>query len=121
MKLIKYFVYIITMIGCLIFLVELNSLNVVAGEPIQIQIPYLNELDQYSSGFNVWMVLVITLSVGVVIGFAMALLQIITSKTELLSLRSRLKKIQVELDTLRNQYISGVSDCSLVSAAVKTQ
>ena len=105
MKLIKYFIYIVTMVGCLIFLVELNSLNVIDGQPIQIQIPYLNDIDEYASGFNVWMVLVITLSAGVVIGFTMAILQIIASKTELLALRSRLKKIQIELDTLRNQSI----------------
>ena len=96
------------MIGCLIFLVELNTLNVIDGKPIQIYIPFLPE--QYSSGFNVWMVLVITLSAGVVIGFVMALLQIIASKTELLSLRGRLKKIQIELDTLRNQSIEDEID-----------
>jgi len=105
MKLIKYFIYIVTMVGCLIFLVELNSLNVIDGKPIHIKIPYLNDIDEYALGFNVWIVLVMTLSAGVLIGFTMAILQIIASKTELLSLRSRLKKIQIELDTLRNQSI----------------
>ena len=55
---------------------------------------------------NVWMVLVGTLTVGVLIGFFLALFQIISQKSEVITLRSKFRRLQVELDSLRNQAIS---------------
>ena len=45
------------------------------------------------------------MSIGVAIGFLMALFQIISQKSQMIKQRSKLKKLQVELDTLRNQAI----------------
>ena len=106
MKLLKYLVFILILIGSLIFLVELNNLNTVEGQPIAIKIPYLVSSPEYADGFNVWMVLVGTLTAGVLIGFFLALFQIISQKSEVISLRSKLRRLQVELDSLRNQAIS---------------
>ena len=105
MKLLKYLVFIIILIGSLIFLVELNNLNTLDGQPISIKVPYLVNLPEYSNGFNVWMVLVGTLTLGVLIGFFLALFQIISQKSEVISLRSKFRRLQVELDSLRNQAI----------------
>ena len=105
MKLLKYLVFILILIGSLIFLVELNNLNTVEGQPIAIKVPYLVSSPEYSDGFNVWMVLVGTLTAGVLIGFFLALFQIISQKSEVISLRSKLRRLQVELDSLRNQAI----------------
>jgi uncharacterized membrane-anchored protein YhcB (DUF1043 family) len=62
-------------------------------------------MPQYENGFNVWIVLVMTLTAGVVIGFILALFQIISQKSEVFSLKSKLRRIQAELDSLRNDSI----------------
>ena len=105
MKLLKYLVFILILIGSLIFLVELNNLNTVDGQPISIKVRYLVTSPEYVDGFSVWMVLVGTLTAGVLIGFFLALFQIISQKSEVISLRSKLRRLQVELDSLRNQAI----------------
>jgi hypothetical protein len=105
MKLLKYLMFILILIGSLIFLVELNNLNTVDGQPISIKVPYLISSPQYADGFNVWMILVATLTAGVLIGFFLALFQIISQKSDAISLRSKLRRLQVELDSLRNQSI----------------
>jgi|TARA_B110000467_G_scaffold25449_1_gene22868 hypothetical protein len=105
MKLLKYLMFILILIGSLIFLVELNNLNTVDGQPISIKVPYLISSPEYADGFNVWMVLVGTLTAGVLIGFFLALFQIISQKSDVISLRSKLRRLKVELDSLRNQSI----------------
>ena len=105
MKLIKYLVWILVLMGSLVFLVQLNELNQFEGDPITIKIPYLIDVPQYTDGFNVWLVLVMTLTAGVVIGFMLALFQIISQKSEVYSLKSKLRRVQTELDSLRNQSI----------------
>ena len=104
MKLLKYLLFIIILIGSLIFLVELNNLNIVDGQSVTIKIPFLENVN-YENGFNVWIVLVGTLTAGVFIGFFIALLQIISQKSEMMSLRSKSKRLQIEVDSLRNQSI----------------
>ena len=47
--------------GSLVFLVQLNELNQFEGNALSIKIPFLVDLPQYENGFNVWMVLVMTL------------------------------------------------------------
>ena len=105
MKLIKYLLWILMLMGSLVFLVQLNELNQFEGTILTIKIPFLVNLSDYENGFNVWLVLVITLTAGVVIGFLLALFQIISQKSEVFSLKSKLRRIQVELDSLRNQNI----------------
>ena len=105
MKLIKYLVWILLLMGSLVFLVQLNEINQFDGNTLTIRIPFLVDLPQYENGFNVWMVLVMTLTTGVVIGFILALFQIISQKSEIFSLKSKLRRVQVELDSLRNESI----------------
>ena len=104
MKLIKYLIWILLLMGSLVFLVKLNELNQFDGNVLTIKIPFLN-MPQYENGFNVWIVLVMTLTAGVVIGFLLALFQIISQKSEVFSLKSKLRRIQAELDSLRNESI----------------
>ena len=112
MKLLKYFLFISILIASLYFFVRLDSMNV-AGDiasldpssPIKIQIPFLIENPNFKDGFEVWVVLLGTLSLGVLVGFLMALFQIVSQKSDLIKTRSKLKRIQIELDTLRNQAI----------------
>ena len=103
MKLIKYLIWILLLMGSLVFLVQLNELNQFDGNALSIKIPFLVDLPQYENGFNVWMVLVMTLTTGVVIGFILALFQIISQKREVFSLKSKLRRVQIELDSLRNE------------------
>jgi len=105
MKLLKYLFFILVLIGSLVFLVELNNLNTVDGNTTSIKVPYFVDNPDYSDGFNVWMVLVGTLTAGVLIGFFLALFQIISLKSETISVRSKLRRVHVELDSLRNQSI----------------
>ena len=91
--------------GSLVFLVQLNELNQFDGDALTIKIPFLIDFPQYENGFNVWMVLVMTLTTGVVIGFILALFQIISQKSEVFSLKSKLRRMQIELDSLRNESI----------------
>ena len=92
--------------GSLVFLVELNELNQFDGNALTIKIPFIIEASGYENGFNVWMVLVMTLTSGVFVGFLLALFQIFSLKSEVFSLKSRLRRIQIELNSLRNESIN---------------
>ena len=105
MKLIKYLLWVLLLMGSLVFLVKLNELNQFDGNTLTIKIPFLQDMPGYEMGFNVWMVLVMTLTAGVLIGFLLALFQIISQKSEVFSLKSKLRRIQAELDSLRNESI----------------
>ena len=106
MKLIKYLIWILLLMGSVVFLVKLIQLNQnEVGEIAKIKIPFLVDLPEYENGLNVWLILVITLTSGVVIGFILALFQIVSQKSEIYSLRSKLRRIQIELDSLRNESI----------------
>jgi len=105
MKLIKYLLWILLLMGSLVFLVQLNELNQFEGNILTIKIPFLVDMPGYENGFNVWMVLVMTLTAGVIIGFLLALFQIISQKSEVFSLKSKLRRVHVELDSLRNESI----------------
>jgi len=105
MKLIKYLIWILLLMGSLVFLVQLNELNQLDGNALSIKIPFLIDMSEYENGFNVWLVLVMTLTAGVMIGFILALFQIISQKSEVFSLKSKLRRVQVELDSLRNDSI----------------
>ena len=105
MKLIKYLIWILLLMGSLVFLVKLNELNQFDGNVLTIKIPFLTEMPQYENGFNVWIVLVMTLTAGVIIGFLLALFQIISQKSEVFALKSKIRRIQTELNSLRNESI----------------
>ena len=105
MKLIKYLFWVLLLIGSLVFLVKFNELNQFDGNPLEIKIPFLVDIPAYEHGFKVWLVLLMTLTLGVVIGFLLALFQIFSQKKEIFSLKSQLRRIRVELDSLRNQSV----------------
>ena len=87
------------------FLIELNELNKINGEMIHVKIPFLVDYPEYVNGFNVWIVLLMTFTVGVVLGFIISLFQVISQKSDIISLKSKNKRVQLELDALRNQGI----------------
>ena len=105
MKLIKYLFWVLLLMGSLVFLVKFNELNQFDGSPLSIKIPFIVDIPNYENGFKVWLVLVMTLTSGVIIGFLLALFQILSQKKEVFSLKSKLRRIHVELDSLRNQSI----------------
>ena len=105
MKLLKYFMFLMILSGSIYFLISLNELNTIEGMPTTIKIPFMDSDDITSNGYNVWIVLLITLTLGVVVGFIISLIQMISLKSETISLKSKNKKIQIELDALRNQGI----------------
>ena len=105
MKLIKYLIFVLLLMGSLVFLVKLNELNQFDGNTLTIKIPFLIDMSGYENGFEAWRVLLMTLTIGVVIGFLLALFQIISQKSEVFSLKSKLRRIQAELDSLRNDSI----------------
>ena len=102
MKLIKYIINLIILTGSLIFLKTLSDLN---GN-LLIKIPFLdNDMEQGFQQFEVWVVVLGMLTVGVLLGFFIALFQILSQKGELMSVRSKLKRLQIEIDNLRNESI----------------
>ena len=105
MKLIKYLFWVLLLMASLVFLVKFNELNQFDGNPLAIKIPFLSDLPAYENGFKVWLVLVMTLTSGVIIGFLLALLQLLSQKKEIFSLKSKIRRVHVELDSLRNQSI----------------
>ena len=105
MKLLKYVLFIVILIFSVKFIMELDALNVMDdGSSIKIKLPYItSESGLDSEGMKVWQAVILTLSLGVFIGFIIALIQIISQKSEIISLKSNLRKSQNELDNLRNQ------------------
>lgn len=127
MKLVKYLLYIIFLVLSLVFIINLMEENdesfirdtfyktnigkVSDSQPdslsytvdqVMVKIPFT---DSNSSGIKVWIFFLAVLTCGVVLGFFIALVQIISQKREIIYQRSKLKKMQSELDTLRNQNI----------------
>tara|TARA_Y100001970_G_scaffold152000_1_gene186138 strand:- start:2492 stop:2845 length:354 start_codon:yes stop_codon:yes gene_type:complete len=103
MKLIKYIINLIILIVSLIFLFKLSSLNDIDGKSLLIKIPI--GMGQEYQEFEVWVVVLGMLTVGVLLGFFIALFQILAQKGELMSMRSKLKRLQIEIDNLRNESI----------------
>ena len=106
MKLLKYMLFIVVLIFSIIFIIQLNELNTVDQLPIRIQIPYLNTMDGVNpEGIKVWEGIIMSLSIGVFIGFIIALFQMIAQKSEIMSLKSKIRRLTSELDNLRNHEI----------------
>ena len=109
MKLLKYIFFVIILIVCIVFIQQLDQLNTIqsAGNqiPIKIKIPFLNFLDPSDDGIKVWEAIILSITLGVFIGFVIALFQIISQKSENISLKSKIRRLTNELDSLRNQSI----------------
>lgn len=106
MKLFKYMLFIVVLIFSIIFIIQLNELNTVDQSPIRIKIPYLNTIDGINpEGIKVWEGIIMSLSIGVFIGFIIALFQMIAQKSEIMSLKSKIRRLTSELDNLRNHEI----------------
>ncbi len=103
MKLVKYILFIAILIVSIIFIIKLNELNMIDNQPVQIKFPYIYSIEGYEDGVKVWEAIILTLSIGVILGFVIALFQIIAQKTELISLKSKVRRLKNELDNLRNQ------------------
>jgi hypothetical protein len=103
MKLIKYILFIIILIASVVFIMKLNTENILDGLPTKIKIPFLTDSLGYAEGLLAWQAIILTLSIGVFIGFMIALIQIISQKAEIIALKSNLRKSNDELDILRNQ------------------
>ena len=117
MKLIKYVLFIIILIASVVFIKELDSINILSdGSAIKIKIPYLTSAIGFDEGLKTWQAIIFTLSIGVFIGFIIALIQIISQKAEMISLKSSLRKANDELDILRNQNLD--DDLELVDENV---
>jgi len=103
MKLLKYVFFIIILITCIIFIIQLDKLNTLESGPIMIKFPYLSSMENFKDGIQVWEAIILTLSIGVFVGFIIALFQLISQKSEILSLKSKIRRLTNELDSLRNQ------------------
>ena len=102
MTLIKYILFIITLIIAVVFIQELHSINVLSdGVPhVMIKIPYFTDALGFENGLLTWQAIIFALSIGVFIGFIIALIQIISQKAEIISLKSTQRKLNDELDLL---------------------
>tara|TARA_Y100001960_G_C14600513_1_gene790421 strand:- start:702 stop:1067 length:366 start_codon:yes stop_codon:yes gene_type:complete len=110
MKLLKYVLFIVVLILSIVFIIQLNELNLVDGQPIKIKFPYIIGFSGYEDGIKVWEAIILTLSIGVFLGFIIALYQIIAQKTEMISLKSKIRRLKNELDGLRNQSLEDEID-----------
>ena len=107
MKIFKYMLFVVVLIFSVFFIIQLTELNqMVDGSPIRIKIPYLTEFDGINpDGIKVWEAIILTLSAGVFLGFIIALFQMIAQKSEIISLKSKVRRLNSELDNLRNHDI----------------
>ena len=105
MKIFKYMLFIVILIFSIIFIIQLNELNLNGEAPILIKIPYLIKIEGFNQGMEVWAAIIMTLSFGVFIGFIIALFQMIAQKSEVISLKSKVRRLKNELDNLRNNAI----------------
>jgi len=128
MKIIKYIINLVILTGSIYFLLELSELNQEKkydckltqettecelieheiGTETKIKIPFTDnpdteEEDHYE--LEVWLAVLAILTLGVLLGFFIAVFQIISQKGELMSARSKLKRLQIEIDNLRNESI----------------
>ena len=106
MKLFKYILFIVVLVFSIIFIIQLNELNTIDQLPVRIQIPYLIGIDGMNpEGIKVWEAIILTLSIGVFVGFIIALFQMISQKSEIITLKSNVRRLKSELDDLRNNAI----------------
>ena len=132
MQLIKNLIFILILIISVIFIIDLmeeNNDDFIHQTYLKTSIAKKNHPEQYyknffktnkpidqvrvrlpfsegkSAGLKVWVFFLAVLTTGIILGFFMGLVHIISQKRENLSYKSKIKKLQLELDTLRNQSI----------------
>ena len=106
MKLIKYIINLIILTGSIYFLLELSEVNKLdTGQKMTVKIPFLFNDGGSPYELEVWLAVLAVLTTGVLLGFFIAIFQIIAQKGELMSARSKLKRLQIEIDNLRNESI----------------
>ena len=71
-------------------------------DQVRVRLPFSEGND---SGLKVWIFFLAVLTTGIILGFFIGLIHIISQKRENLSYKSKIKKLQLELDTLRNQSV----------------
>ena len=132
MQLIKNLLFILVLIISIIFIIDLmekNNDNFIKQTYLKTSIAKKDSPDQYDKqffkknkpvdqvmiklpfsrssdpGLKVWVFFLAVLTAGVILGFFMALIHIFSQKRENMSYKSKIKKLQLELDTLRNQSV----------------
>lgn len=107
MKLFKYMMFIAVLISSVFFIIKLDKDNIgIDGAPVLIKIPYLSGIGNFGAdGMKVWEAVILILSIGVFLGFLIALFQMIAQKSEIISLKSKIRRLNSELDNLRNHDI----------------
>ena len=106
MKLIKYIINLIILTGRIYFLLDLSKINELeTGEKMTVKIPFISGQASTPYELEVWLAVLAVLTVGVLLGFFIAIFQILSQKGELISTRSKLKRLQIEIDNLRNESI----------------
>ena len=106
MKLFKYMLFIVILIFSIVFIIKLNELNTFDQGPLRVKIPGIQSIEGINpEGIKVWEAVIFSLSIGVFIGFIIALFQMIAQKTEIISLKSNIRRLKNELDNLRNNAI----------------
>lgn len=98
MRIIKSLIGIIFLVGASFFLFQNQVLN---PEDLTIWLYYGKEIT-----LQLTVIIALSFLAGAIIGLLLSAIQIISHKTEIMSLKSAKRKLQVELDTLRNQAIS---------------
>ena len=98
MRLIKSFLSIILLVGISFFLYQNQVIN---PDDLTIWLYFDKEVT-----LKLPVIIALAFLAGSIIGLLLSAIQIITHKTEIMSLKSSKRKLQIELDTLRNQAIS---------------
>ena len=97
MRLLKLIVIVFLIIACGTLLYQNQVLN-----------PYPITIWLYP-GYEIQLLLPIILALtflgGAMIGFFIAIFQLLSEKKEMMSIRTKIKRLQLELDSLRNQSI----------------
>ena len=93
MKLVKIFVALVLVIIILYFLLQNNN-------PVDVDLVFYQK-----EGVAVSVVMLGALSIGILIGYGVALMMILAGKSELRSLKSKNQQLAEELNDLRNASI----------------
>ena len=97
MRLIKSLLGIVILVGAAFFLYQNQVIN---PDDLTIWL-YYKEVT-----LKLPVIIALAFLAGAIIGLLLSAIQIISHKAEIMSLKSAKRKLQVELDTLRNQAIS---------------
>mgnify|MGYP006093600763 FL=1 len=122
MKLIQSLFFIILLVVGVYFIVELISANderfieqTYQRTTIKSEVKDSTLVDQVminipfskpgTEGMKVWVFFILVLTSGLILGFLISLVNIVSQRRKIIQQRSKLKKMKSELDTLRNQNI----------------